>query len=155
MQWLPAMACMPRPTTRLQTGRSWTGCSTSVKRQSRAPSRFVRQALRIASTRTRALSASSPDFAICASSPNVSIWGLRATNVGAVLSVLHSILNGNQFQIVGRKDFPLGVLHFQSRGFSGAFVQNLKTFLAAGKEMTFSPLAQSSDDREQLSAFLG
>src|SRR6266853_612660 len=50
------MACMPRHTTRLQTGRSWTGCSTSEKRQSRAPSRFVRQALRIASTRTRALS---------------------------------------------------------------------------------------------------
>src|SRR5713226_4340048 len=63
------MACMPRPTTRLQTGRSWTGCSTSVKRQSRAQSRFVRQALRIASTRTRALGGSSPDFAICASSP--------------------------------------------------------------------------------------
>src|ERR1700680_5079984 len=64
------MACTPRPTTRLQTGRSWSGCSTSVKRQSRARSRFVRQALRIASTRTRALGGSSPDFAICASSPN-------------------------------------------------------------------------------------
>src|ERR1700730_7161086 len=64
------MVCMPRPTTRLQTGRSWTGCSTSVKRQSRARSRFARQALRSASTRTRALGGSSPDFAICASSPN-------------------------------------------------------------------------------------
>src|SRR3984893_16061431 len=63
------MACMPRPTTRLQTGRWWTGCSTSVKRQSRAQSRFVRQALRIASTRTGALGGSSLDFAICASSP--------------------------------------------------------------------------------------
>src|SRR5260370_6879428 len=62
------MACMPRPTTRLQTGRSWTGCSTSMKRQSRAQSKFVRQALRIASTRTRALGGSSPGFAICASS---------------------------------------------------------------------------------------
>src|SRR6266481_2655500 len=64
------MACMPRPTTRLQTGRSWTGCSTSVKRQSRAQSKFVRQALLIASTRTRALGGSSPGFAICASSPD-------------------------------------------------------------------------------------
>src|SRR3984893_7365522 len=61
---------MPRPTTRLQTWRWWTGCSTSVKRQSRAPSRFVKRALRIASTRTRALSGSSPDFALCASSPD-------------------------------------------------------------------------------------
>src|SRR5258707_3041658 len=61
---------MPRRTSRLPTGRSWTGCSTSAKRQSRALSRFVRQALRIASTRTRALGGSSPGFAICASSPD-------------------------------------------------------------------------------------
>src|ERR1700737_3834307 len=84
MQWLPAMACMPRPTTRLQTGRSWTGCSTSVKRQSRAQSRFVRQALRIASTRTRALGGSSPDFAICASSPN----GPACVALGAAMNAL-------------------------------------------------------------------
>jgi hypothetical protein len=63
--------------------------------------------------------------------------------------------NSNQFQIVRRKDFPFRVLHFQSaHGFPGAFVQNLKTFLAAGEEITFSPLAQSNDNREQLSAFL-
>jgi hypothetical protein len=68
---------------------------------------------------------------------------------------VRSILNGNQFQIVRRNGFPFRVLHFHSRGLSGAFVQNLKTFLAAGEEMTFSPLAQSNDDREQLSAFLG
>src|SRR5260370_24270138 len=67
-----------------------------------------------------------------------------------------SIRNSNQFQIVRRKHFPFRVLHFQSaHGFSGAFVQNLKTFLAAGEEITFSPLAQSNDDREQLSALLG
>src|ERR1700686_2655034 len=65
------------------------------------------------------------------------------------------MLNGNQFQIVRRKDFPFRILHFQSRGFSGAFIQNLKTFLAAGEEITFSPLTQSNDDREQLSAFWG
>lgn len=69
---------------------------------------------------------------------------------------VHSIRHSNQFHIVRRKDFPFRVLHFQSaHGFSGAFVQNLKTFLAAGEEITFSPLAQSNDDREQLSAFLG
>ena len=69
---------------------------------------------------------------------------------------VRSIHNSNQFQIVRRKDFPFRVLHFQSAyGFSGAFVQNLKTFLAAGEEITFSPLAQSNDDREQLSAFWG
>ena len=63
-----------------------------------------------------------------------------------------SIFDSNQFQIIRRKDFPFRVLHFQSaHGFSGTFVQNLKTFLAAGEEMTFSPLAQSNDDREQLS----
>src|SRR6266852_9750615 len=83
IQWLPAMACMPRPTTRLQTGRSWTGCSTSVKRQSRAQSRFVRQALQIASTRIRALGGSSPDFAICASSLN----GPACVALGAALDL--------------------------------------------------------------------
>src|SRR6266446_2492038 len=57
-------------------------------------------------------------------------------------------------QIIRRKDFPFRVLHFQSaHGFSGTFVQNLETFLAAGEEITFSPLTQSNDDREQLSAF--
>jgi hypothetical protein len=66
-----------------------------------------------------------------------------------------SILDGNQFQIVRRNDLPFRVLHFQSWGFASAFVQNLETFLAAGEEITFSPLAQSNDDREQLSAFLG
>ena len=44
---------------------------------------------------------------------------------------VRSILNSNQFQIVRRKDFSFRVLHFQSRGFPGAFVQNLKTFLSA------------------------
>src|ERR1700681_424938 len=68
---------------------------------------------------------------------------------------VRSILNGNQFQIVRREDFPFRVLHFHSNRFSGAFVQNLKTFLAAGEEITFSPLAQSNDNRKQLSAFLG
>ena len=69
---------------------------------------------------------------------------------------VHSIRNSNQFQIVRRKDFPFRVLHLQSaHGSAGAFVQNLKTFLAAGEEMTFPPLAQSNDDREQRSAFLG
>ncbi len=68
---------------------------------------------------------------------------------------VRSILNSNQFQIVRRKDFPFRVLHFQSGRLSGAFVQNLKTFLAAGEEITFSPLAQSNENREQLSAFLG
>src|ERR1700676_4806297 len=66
-----------------------------------------------------------------------------------------SIRNRNQFQIVRRKDFPFRVLHFDSNRFSGAFVQNLKTFLAAGEEITFSPLTQSNDNRKQLSAFLG
>jgi hypothetical protein len=43
---------------------------------------------------------------------------------------VHSILNSNQFQIVRRKDFPFRVVYLHSKGFSGAFVQNLKTFLA-------------------------
>ena len=68
---------------------------------------------------------------------------------------VHSVRNGNQFQIVRRKDFPFRVVYLHSKGFSGAFVQNLKTFLAARKEMAFSPLTQSNDDREQLSAFFG
>src|SRR5258708_2233603 len=80
MQWSPAMACMPRPTTRLQTGRSWTGCSTSAKRRSRAQSRFVRQALRIACTTTRALGGSSPAFAIYASSPNYTSKSISRTS---------------------------------------------------------------------------
>ena len=78
IQWLPATACAPRPMTRLQTGRSWTGCSTSVKRRSRAQSRSARQVSRIASTRTRAFGGSSPDFANCASSPEL-IPSHRAT----------------------------------------------------------------------------
>jgi len=47
-------------------------------------SRFVRQALRIASTRTRALGGSSPDFANCASSPNgtACIEGARSLEFG-------------------------------------------------------------------------
>jgi hypothetical protein len=49
---------------------------------------------------------------------------------------VHSIRNSNQFQIVRRKDLPFRVLHFQSaHGFSGALVQNLITFLAAGEEI--------------------
>jgi hypothetical protein len=69
---------------------------------------------------------------------------------------VHSIRHSNQFQIVRPQDFPFRVLHFQpAHGFAGAFVQNLKTFLAAGEEITFSPLAQSNDDGEQLSALLG
>ena len=63
--------------------------------------------------------------------------------------------DSNQFQIVRRKDFPFRVFYFESRGLSGALIQNLKTFLAAGEEMTFSPLTQSNDDREQLSAHWG
>lgn len=67
-----------------------------------------------------------------------------------------SIRNGNQFQIVRRKDFSFRISHFQSaHGSSSASVKNLKTFLAAGEEITFSPLTQSNDDREQLSALLG
>ena len=68
---------------------------------------------------------------------------------------MRSIFDSNQFQIVCRKDFPFRVVYLHPKGFSGAFVQNLKTFLAAGEEMTFTPLAQSNDDREQLPAFLG
>src|SRR6266403_3543743 len=68
---------------------------------------------------------------------------------------VRSILNGNQFQIIRRNGFPFRVLHFESRGLSGAFVQNRKTFLAAGEEVTFSPLSQSNDHREQVSSFLG
>src|ERR1700730_9052588 len=64
------MACMPRPTSRLQNWAFVDWMLNFRKRQCRAPSRFVKQALRIASTRTRALSGSSPDFATCASSPN-------------------------------------------------------------------------------------
>jgi hypothetical protein len=47
---------------------------------------------------------------------------------------VHSIPNNNQFQIVRRNDFPFRILHFQSRGFSGAFIQALKTLLAAGED---------------------
>jgi hypothetical protein len=43
---------------------------------------------------------------------------------------VRSILNSNQFQIVRGKGLPFRVLHFHSKGFSGAFVQNLKAFLA-------------------------
>jgi hypothetical protein len=68
---------------------------------------------------------------------------------------VRSIRNSNQFQIVRRKDFPFRVVYLHSKGLSGAFVQNLKTFLAAGEEIAFSPLTQSNDDREQLSAFGG
>src|SRR6266478_679597 len=79
----------------------------------------------------------------------------HATASRAAVNV-RSIRNSNQFQIVHRKDFPIRVLHLQSaHGFSGTFVQNLKTFLAAGEEITLSPLTQSNDDREQLSAFWG
>ena len=59
-----------------------------------------------------------------------------------------SILNSNQFKIIHRKNFPFRVLHFYSKGSSSALIQNLKTFLAAGEEMTFSPLTQSNDDRQ-------
>jgi hypothetical protein len=78
----------------------------------------------------------------------------HATASRAAVNV-RSIVDSNQFQIVCRKDFPFRVVYLHPKGFSGAFVQNLKTFLAAGEEMTFTPLAQSNDDREQLPAFLG
>ena len=68
---------------------------------------------------------------------------------------VRSIRNSNQFQIVRRKDFRFRVVYLHSKGLSGAFVQNLKTFLAAGEEIIFSPLTQSDDHREQLSAFWG
>src|SRR6266436_8483789 len=77
----------------------------------------------------------------------------HATASRAAVNV-RSIFDSNQFQIVRRKDFPFRVVYLHSKGLSGAFVQNLKTFLAAGEEMTFTPLAQSNDDREQLPAFL-
>ena len=66
-----------------------------------------------------------------------------------------SIRNSNEFQIIGRKDFPFRVVYLHSKGLPGAFVQNLKAFFAAGEEITFSPLTQSNDNREQLSAFGG
>src|SRR5690242_11466650 len=72
-----------------------------------------------------------------------------------VIVNVHSIRNSNQFRIVRCKDFPFRVTYLHSKGFSGAFVQNQKTFLAAGEQITSSPLAQSNDDREQLPAFLG
>ena len=78
----------------------------------------------------------------------------HATASRAAVNV-RSIFDSNQFQIVRRKDFPFRVVYLHSKGLSGAFVQNLKTFLAAGEEITFSPLTQSNDDREQVSAFLG
>jgi hypothetical protein len=50
---------------------------------------------------------------------------------------------------------PFRISHFESRHrFSGAFVQNLKTFLCAGEEITFSPLTQSKNDREQVRAYV-
>jgi hypothetical protein len=81
------------------------------------------------------------------------VSGARVEEVDGV--EVRSIRNSNQFQIVRRKDFPFRVVYLHSKGLSGAFVQNLKTFLAAGEEITFSPLTQSNDDREQLSAFGG
>src|ERR1700682_3537382 len=66
-----------------------------------------------------------------------------------------SIFDSNQFQIIRCKDFTFRGVYLHSKGISGAFVQNLKTFLAAGEEITFSPLTQSNDGREQLSAFWG
>ena len=72
----------------------------------------------------------------------------HATAFRAAVNV-RSIFDCNQFQIVRRKDFPFRVVYLHSKGFSGAFVQNLNTFLAAGEEMTFTPLAQSNDHREQ------
>src|SRR5580700_9908773 len=89
----------------------------------------------------------SPDALACAALGT-------ATNV-CILPVPVSIRNSNQFQIVRPKDFPFRVVYLHSKGFSGAFVQNLKTFLAAGEEITLSPLTQSNDDREQLPAFGG
>src|SRR5260370_5813776 len=82
-------------------------------------------------------------------------WKSRSRPGRSLIHSANSILNSNQFQIVRRNDFPFRILHFQSRRFSGAFIQNLKTFLAAGEEITFSPLAQSNDDRKQLLAFWG
>src|ERR1700737_5220671 len=104
------MACMPRPTTRLQTGRSWTGCSTSVKRQSRAQSRFVRQALRIASTRTKALGGSSPDFATCASSPRAFMDDLERIPVR--VKYIGGIVSPIVFQACPRGNISLGPADF-------------------------------------------
>src|SRR3984893_7357410 len=101
--------------------------------------------------------------------PVIKRWRTRSTSLSsnstsrrAVLRHLlqgpvnvHSIRNSNEFQIVRRKDFPFRVVYLHSKGFSGALVQNQKTFLAAGEQITSSPLAQSNDDREQLPAFLG
>ena len=83
-------------------------------------------------------------------------WAFVGTNPRFVDAVnVPSICNSNQFQIVRRKDFPFRISHFQStHGFSGAFVQNLKTFLSAGEEITFSPLTQSKNDREQVRAYV-
>src|SRR6266404_6293457 len=78
----------------------------------------------------------------------------HATASRAAVNV-RSIFDSNQFQIIRRKDFSFRIVYLHSKGLSGAFVQNLKTFLAAGEEMPFTPLAQSNDDREQLPAFLG
>src|SRR5260370_7719938 len=77
----------------------------------------------------------------------------HATASRAAVNV-HSIFDSNQFQIVHRKDFPFRVVYLHSKGLSGAFVQNLKTFLAAGEEITFSPLTKRNDDRQHLPPFL-
>src|ERR1700687_108280 len=78
----------------------------------------------------------------------------HATASRAAVNV-RSIFDSNQFQIIRCKDFPFRVVYLHSKGLSGAFVQSLKTCLAGGEEITFSPLTQSNDDREQLSAFWG
>src|SRR5258708_6895989 len=93
------------------------------------------------------------DFAWVPYSIDATVRGFRTIR-GAWHGNVRSILHSHELQIVRRNDLPFPVLHFHCKGFSGAFIQNPKTFLAAGEEITFSPLAQSNDDREQLSAFL-
>jgi len=56
---------------------------------------------------------------------------------------IHSIRTVNQFQIGGRKISPFALCTCTRKGFR-CVVQNLKTFLAAGEEITFSPLTTAT-----------
>jgi hypothetical protein len=53
----------------------------------------------------------------------VVVGSFRESRGGWTAVNVRSILNSNQFQIVRRKDFPFCVLHFHSKGLSGAFVK--------------------------------
>jgi hypothetical protein len=72
------------------------------ERQSWAPSRFVRQALRIASTRTRALCANSSDFAICRSSLN----DPSRVNLASAMSALGTFRQGGSL-LTSRNERPI------------------------------------------------